>query len=65
AAKKAEQWLCLLFDGFCRDPDMMPAYYRKLIASEGLKRTVCDYIAGMTDRYCILMLEKVGPAGAI
>jgi dGTPase len=59
AARKAEQWLCLLFNGLCSSPELMPTYYQKLMASEGLKRTVCDYMAGMTDRYCILILEKI------
>lgn len=59
AAKKAEQWLCLLFDGLCRNPSLMPSYYQELIESQGLKRAVCDYIAGMTDRYCISTLERI------
>jgi len=32
-----------------------------LIDKEGLQRTVCDYIAGMTDRFCLKMLEEIQP----
>jgi dGTPase len=36
----------------------MPGYFQKLADEEGLQRTVCDYIAGMTDRYCLNLLER-------
>jgi dGTP triphosphohydrolase len=35
----------------------MPSYYRSFIAEHSLHRVVCDYIAGMTDRYCLKTLE--------
>ncbi|HOK65452.1 MAG TPA: dNTP triphosphohydrolase [Anaerohalosphaeraceae bacterium] len=54
-----EQWLNDLFDRLCGQPEQMPRYFRNLIESEGLQRTVCDYIAGMTDRYALSLLEKV------
>jgi dGTPase len=59
AAKKTEERLSVLFAGLCRKPDLMPQYYVKLAAASGLERTVCDYIAGMTDRFCLAMLDKV------
>ena len=31
----------------------------QLAVEEGLRRTVCDYIAGMTDRYCLKMLAPL------
>lgn len=42
-----------LFSHLCRKPDDMPKYYRKFIDNYGLQRAVCDYISGMTDRYCL------------
>jgi dGTPase len=40
-----------LFAAFTREPKLLPDRYRRR-AGEGLpQRTVCDYIAGMTDRY--------------
>jgi len=53
AHKKVAEWLGTLFERFCAEPGLMPAYFQKLIKAEGLQRTVCDYIAGMTDRYCL------------
>jgi len=50
-------WLTGLFEKFIRNPDLMPHYYQDMIAAEGLKRVVCDYISGMTDRYAITLLE--------
>jgi dGTPase len=59
AAKKTEERLGILFAALCRKPELMPQYYVGLAVREGLERVVCDYIAGMTDRYCLTMLEKV------
>jgi dGTPase len=57
--RQIEQWLGELFDQLCRQPERMPRYFRNLIESEGLQRTVCDYIAGMTDRYALSLLENL------
>jgi dGTPase len=48
-----------LFDLLCRQPDRMSGYFRSFIETQGLQRTVCDYIAGMTDRFCLKMLEEI------
>jgi dGTPase len=58
AAKNARQWLMELFGQLCRDPHRMPGYFRDFIPQYGLQRAVCDYIAGMTDRYCLKVLER-------
>ncbi|HIJ67016.1 MAG TPA: dNTP triphosphohydrolase [Planctomycetes bacterium] len=57
--KEVGKWMTGVFEKFCAEPDLMPAYFQKLVSSEGLKRTVCDYIAGMTDWYCLSMLEEI------
>lgn len=59
--RQIENWLGDLFDSLCRRPEKMPGYFRDLIDSQGLERTVCDYIAGMTDRYALSLLEKMEP----
>jgi dGTPase len=51
--EKVKKWLDELFGKICDKPDIMPGYYQSLIKMQGLQRSVCDYIAGMTDRYCI------------
>ncbi|MBL7106405.1 MAG: deoxyguanosinetriphosphate triphosphohydrolase [Phycisphaerae bacterium] len=58
-APKVEQWLGTLFEKFCKNPELMPGYFVKLAKKNGLHRTVCDYIAGMTDRFCLKTLEKL------
>ena len=60
-AKQIENWLGKLFEKFCRKQELMPGYFRRFIDKEGLQRTVCDYIAGMTDRFCLKMLKKIRP----
>jgi dGTPase len=56
AAQKTRAWLAELFEQLCRDPQRMPGYFRDFIPAHGLQRVVCDYIAGMTDRYCLKVL---------
>jgi len=58
-AEKAKNWLGELFRKLCRQPQLMPNYFQKLADQQGLYRTVADYIAGMTDRFCLEMLKAV------
>lgn len=48
---RAERVVIDVFDHFMAHPDVLPPNYRKKAANEKLARVVCDYIAGMTDRY--------------
>jgi dGTPase len=41
-----------LFDAYVADPSLMPGRYEQRIGADGLERVVCDYVAGMTDKYC-------------
>ncbi len=56
--KDVAEWLTRVFEKFCAAPELMPGYFQKLVSAEGLQRTVCDYVAGMTDWYCRSMLEE-------
>ncbi|MGH9600364.1 MAG: dGTP triphosphohydrolase [Terracidiphilus sp.] len=49
-----------LFDGLMADPGMLPADHRAQIPTEGLARTVADYIAGMTDSYIEQNWQRYG-----
>jgi dGTPase len=49
-----------LFAMLMAEPGLMPADHQAQIASEGLARTVTDYIAGMTDSYIEQMWERCG-----
>jgi dGTPase len=50
---QACEMLRRVFEAYLRDPRQLGEAAAKRIAAEGLHRTVCDYIAGMTDRYLI------------
>ncbi|MBW8016774.1 MAG: dNTP triphosphohydrolase [Planctomycetes bacterium] len=56
-AKQIDLWLSELFARILKKPEIMPPYFQNFIPDEGLERTVCDYIAGMTDRFCLSTLE--------
>ena len=50
---KARRLLIQLYHYFRRNPEKMPAFYYENTKYEPVERCVCDYIAGMTDRYAI------------
>jgi dGTPase len=56
---KAERIISDLFRGYCSEPLMLPESAQNFIEKRGLERTVCDYIAGMTDRYAIEEHQKL------
>jgi dGTPase len=51
--KRACEMLRTVFESYLVDPSRLGERAANRIESEGLHRTVCDYIAGMTDRYLI------------
>jgi dGTPase len=61
AAQRTGAWLTELFEQLCREPHRMPGYFRDFIPEHGLRRAVCDYVAGMTDRYCLTLLGADTP----
>ena len=52
-AVKAERIISALFDAYRSEPSMLPNHIQDTIAERGLERTICDYLAGMTDRFAI------------
>ncbi len=50
-ADKARRFIEELFKAFIENPMQLPPEYQKWIEKEGLYQGVCDYIAGMTDRF--------------
>jgi dGTPase len=56
---KAEGILSDLFTAYEKDPLMLPDHIYSGIESRGLKRAICDYIAGMTDRFAIDEHQKL------
>ena len=49
--QRACEMLRVVFESYVNSPDLLGDAALKRIESEGLQRTICDYIAGMTDRY--------------
>lgn len=56
---KAEHMLEMLFDLFTKQPHMMGDDAERRIETFGLKVTVTDYIAGMTDRYAVALFRDI------
>jgi dGTPase len=50
---KAEIFITRLFETYLLYPNLLPPKYRSRVERFGLERTVCDYIAGMTDRFAL------------
>jgi dGTPase len=50
---KAERILEQLFSAYCQDPGILNHETQTRAQEAGLERTVCDYIAGMTDRFAL------------
>lgn len=50
---KAKEMLAHLFRHFEEHPEQLPGIYGRNLERDGVKRCVCDYISGMTDRYAI------------
>jgi dGTPase len=50
---KAEQILTALFHAYAQNPEILPLQVQGKIKQGDLYRVICDYIAGMTDRFAI------------
>ena len=48
---KAERFLTLLFESYTTTPSLLPFAYQEKFDLFGRERVICDYIAGMTDRF--------------
>jgi dGTPase len=50
---KAERYLTQLFETYMKHPTLLPRKYQQKMDVSGRERVVCDYIAGMTDRFAL------------
>ncbi|MFH1846720.1 MAG: deoxyguanosinetriphosphate triphosphohydrolase [Candidatus Omnitrophota bacterium] len=57
-ANKASRFLKSLFQIYCDNPDLLPLEKAVRIKERGKYRVICDYIAGMTDRYALDQYKK-------
>ena len=50
---KGQRMLSRMFDEFVVHPDQLPERYLVRAGATSIERTVCDYLAGMTDRFAM------------
>ncbi len=55
---KSKDLVKYLYEHFSKNTDLLPIEYLKRLDIDGTSRVVCDYIAGMTDRYAIMQFEE-------
>ncbi len=61
---KAKDMLQRMYRYYYENPEMIPADFQPQMSFDGMERTVCDYIAGMTDNYAVdKYTELFIPAG--
>lgn len=62
-AKKEEQKVPYVIGGlyeyFTTNPDKLPSDIQYICERDGKERAVCDYIAGMTDKYAVNIFEEI------
>lgn len=56
---KAKNMLQMLFRFYVDHPEQLPVDFQPQLSFDGLGRTVCDYIAGMTDNYAIEKFNEI------
>ena len=61
---KAKDMLRRMFEYYIQNPQALPEDFQPQMSFDGLERTVCDYIAGMTDKYAVDKFTEIFiPAG--
>jgi dGTPase len=50
---KAERYLAQLFEAYVKHPTLLPRKYVRKMDQVERERVICDYIAGMTDRFAL------------
>lgn len=56
---KARRILQQLYEYYIKNPDKLPPDFRPQLDFDGMERTVCDYIAGMTDKYAMYKYDEL------
>ncbi|MBQ7341109.1 MAG: deoxyguanosinetriphosphate triphosphohydrolase [Oscillospiraceae bacterium] len=51
--QKAKDMLKRMYEYYICHPEALPADFQPQLSFDGMERTVCDYIAGMTDNYAV------------
>lgn len=56
---KARAMLQALYTYYSKHPEKLPADFIPQLDFDGMSRVICDYIAGMTDKYAIAKYEEI------
>jgi dGTPase len=56
----AQQQLVTLFERYVATPHLLPERFQQRAAVVGVRRSVGDYLAGMTDRFCMQQFQRLG-----
>lgn len=48
-----------IYEYYMKNPDKLPEDYKALSERDGLSRVVCDYVAGMTDKFAISKYSEI------
>lgn len=58
---KAEQMVKELYQYYMEHVELLPKEYRVMVEeqNEAVERVVCDYVAGMTDRYAVAKFKEI------
>lgn len=56
---KAKRFIKELFTVYVEKPDQLPPEVQRRVPKDGVRRAVCDYVAGMTDRYALDEYKKL------
>jgi len=58
-ANRAENVLTTIFRAYEAKPEMLPPDFQAAIAERSKYRAICDYLAGMTDRFAMQEFERL------
>ena len=58
-AEKGKRFLGRLFEEYLRRPGQLPTEHASRLEERGAHRVICDYLAGMTDRYCLQEYQRL------
>lgn len=57
--KKARNLLAALFEYYISNPDQLPEEYISIAGKDGTETAVCDYVAGMTDKFAVMKFQQL------
>ena len=61
---KVERLIRSVYDYFTAHSDEMPIFYREIAKNADIPRAVCDYVAGMSDRYLVKIHNDIFVPGS-